>query len=194
MSLWAELTAYGDSAAALKKSLQGSMTVHLEDGVIKKYGFISTVFSILNLSRIVDFRIKDLDITGTPYDDIDGRFVFKEGAFSTRDLSLHSPALNMTVVGKADYVNQELDIKVGVQPFQTVGRIVGRIPVIGWILTGGKKSVVVAYYEVKGKWDNPTITSVSMSALPSGVYNIFKRALNLPEEMYTQPGKVFMGN
>jgi len=194
MSMRMELTANGDSAAAVKKSLQGSLTAHLEKGSIKKYGFISTVFSILNVSQLVDFRVPDLTSFGMPYDHIDGSFVFNNGSVSTSDLSLHSPSLNMTLVGNADYINNSLDVKLGVQPFQTVGMIVGRIPVIGWLLTGGKKSVVVVYYEVKGNWDKPTITSVTTASLPRGVYDIFKRALNLPEEMYSEPGKVFMGN
>ncbi|MBP1728932.1 MAG: AsmA family protein [Deltaproteobacteria bacterium] len=194
MSLRAEMTASGDSAAALKKSLQGALTVHLEKGSIKKYGFISTLFSILNVSQLVDFRVPDLTSFGMPYDHIDGSFAFSSGSLSTSDLSLHSPSLNMTLVGTADLVNRSLDVKVGVQPFQTFGRIVSRIPIIGWLLTGGKKRVLVAYYEVKGKWDDPTITSVTSTALPRGVYDVFKRALNLPEELISEPGKVLLGN
>jgi len=194
LTLQTELTARGDNATALKKTLGGSLTVHLKKGVIRKYGFISTVFSILNVSQVVDFRVPDLTSFGMPYDHIDGTYVFDKGTVSTTDLSIHSPSLNMTVVGSANLVTRDLDVKIGVQPFQTFGRIINRIPVIGWILTGGKKRVVVVYYEAKGKWDDPTISSTTTTALPAGVYNIFKRVFSLPEEIIDQPGKVFLGS
>jgi hypothetical protein len=100
----------------------------------------------------------------------------------------------MTVVGDADIINNQIDVKIGVQPLQTVGKIINRIPIIGWVLTGGKKQFLVVYYEAKGNWDNPTVSSIPETSLSSGIYNIFKRTLNLPDKMITKPGKVFMGN
>lgn len=168
--------------------------MHLEKGVIKKYGFITKVLSILNVSQLFDFRLPDLVSRGMPYDRIDGTYTFNNGKVSTRDLSIYSPSMDMTVVGDADIINNQIDAKIGVQPLQTVGKIINRIPIIGWVLTGGKKQFLVVYYEAKGNWDNPTVSSIPETSLSSGIYNIFKRTLNLPDKMITKPGKVFMGN
>jgi len=194
MNAQAELTARGVDVETLRKTTTGTYTTRLEKGVIKKYGFVSKVFSILNVSHIIDFRVSDLTSFGMPYDEIHGNFEFDNGKVTTSDLSIHSTSLNMTVVGNADLVKRELDVKIGVQPFQTFGRVISRIPIVGWILTGGKKRVVVVYYEAKGPFGDPTITGTSMASLPGGVYNIFKRAFNLPEELISQPGEVILGN
>ncbi len=193
LTLRAELTARGDRVLALGKTVQGLVTVHLEKGIIKNYGFISKVFSILNVSQLLDFRLPDMVSTGMPYDVIDGTYSFNKGTVSTSDLSIHSPSLNMTIVGEADLVNREIDAKIGVQPLQTVSKIVNRIPIIGWVLSGGEKRFLVVYYEAKGKIDNPTVTAIPMTSLPRGILNIFRRAFNLPGELTTDPGKVLLG-
>jgi len=193
LTLRGEFTARGSGATEMKKTLQGSTSLHLEKGVVRKFGFISKVFSLLNVSQLLDFRLPDMITTGMTYDTIDGTFTCKEGKFTTKDLTMHSPSLNMTVVGDADVVRRELDLKIGVQPFQTVGKVVTKIPVLGWILTGGKKRFLVVYYEAKGSFDDPKVSTLPETAITSGIYNIFKRALNLPEKMITNPGKVIMG-
>jgi uncharacterized protein YhdP len=193
LNLKAELTARGPGVTAVRKTLVGTVEVHLKKGVIKKYGFISKVFSVLNVSQLLDLRLPDVMTSGMPYDRVDGTYNLDNGKVSTRDLSMYSPSLNMTVVGEGDLVKMEIDVKIGVQALQTVGRIVSRIPIVGWLLTGGKKRFLVVYYEAKGKWDNPTVSTLPRTAISSGILNIFKRAFELPNAMITQPGKVFLG-
>jgi hypothetical protein len=189
-----ELTAAGGSPDALRKSLQGSFEIHFEKGVINRFGFVSKVFSLLNVSQLFSLRLPDMMSTGMPYDSINGSFSVKNGVFSTSDLDLDSPSINMTVVGKSDIVRQEIDLLCAVQPLQTLSMIISRIPIIGWLLTGGNKRFLVSYYEAKGNWNDPTVTGRNIAELPGGVYNVFKRIYNLPEHMFTNTGSVFLGN
>jgi uncharacterized protein YhdP len=129
-----------------------------------------------------------------PYNAIDGKFSLADGISSTSDLSINSSSLNMKIVGSSDMVRKEIDLTVAVQPLQTVGKIVGRIPVIGWILTGGDRRFLVTYYKAKGNWHDPKVSSTNISTLPEGVYNIFKRTFMLPEKMITDTNKVILGN
>ena len=189
-----ELAARGDNPVALRKSVQGSFEIHFEKGVINKFGFVSKVFSILNVSQLFALRLPDLVSVGMPYNSIDGSFSVKDGIFSTSDLALDSSSINLTVVGKTDIVKQEIDLLCAVQPLQTLNMIISRIPVIGWLLTGGDKHFLVSYYEAKGSWNDPTVTGRNIASLPGGVYNIFKRVYNLPENLFTNTGEVLMGN
>ena len=194
LNLQGELAARGDGVVALQKTLEGTIAIHLEKGVIKRYGFISKVFSVLNVSQLLDFRLPDVMTSGMPYDKIDGTYYISEGRVSTFDLTIRSQSMNMTIVGNADIVSREINAKIAVQPLQTLGKIVSRIPVIGWLLTGEKKRFLVVYYEAKGKWDDPTVTATPVSSLSRGILNIFKRILNLPDDLITNPGKVILGN
>jgi hypothetical protein len=145
------------------------------------------------VSQLLDFRLPDFVSTGMPYDTIDGSYDFADGKVTTSDLSVHSPSLNMTLVGSADLISKELDLQAGVQPLQTVGRVISRIPIAGWLLTGNKKRLVVVYMTAKGGWDNPEVTITPMTSLSSKVIGIFKRTLNLPGELVAEPGKVILG-
>jgi len=189
-----ELAARGGNPDALRKSVQGAFEIHFKKGVINKFGFVSKIFSILNVSQLFALRLPDMVSTGMPYDSINGSFIAKNGIFSTSDLALDSPSINLTVVGKSDTVRKEIDLLCAVQPLQTLSMIVSRIPVIGWLLTGGNKSFLVTYYEAKGSWNDPMVTGRNMATLPGGVYNVFKRVYNLPENMITNTGSVFLGN
>ncbi len=189
-----DLTARGDSAAAQKKTVRGAVGMHLKKGAINKFHVLSKIFSILNVSQLLKFRLPDMVSAGMPYNRIDGDFFFDDGIVSTSDLTVKSPSINMTVAGKSDIVKEELDMTIGVQPLQTVGKVVSRIPVIGWILTGGKRSFLVTYYEAKGKWSDPKVSAIPVTSLTRGVFNIFRRVFGLPEKIITDPGKVLMGN
>jgi len=194
LALRSDLSATGESTAELKKTLQGPVELHFKRGVIYKLPLISKLFTLLNVSQLFDFRLPDLMGEGMPYDMIDGNFTFLDGSIATSDLTVQSQSLNMTLVGKADLVKEDIDATIGVQPLQAVGRIISRVPVIGWLLTGKSRDVLVVYYTAKGPWANPTVTSTSTAALSKGVVDIFKRIYNLPEELISEPGRVILGN
>jgi len=194
MDVKGELSTSGEGQEGLSKALQGSLDMRMERGTINKFTFLSKVFSILNVSQLFSLRLPNMVSTGMPYDSITGGFVVTDGVVSTSDLSIKSPAINMNIVGNSDLVKKNLELTVAVQPLQTISMIVSRIPVIGWLLTGGDRSFLVSFYKVKGSWGDPTVSSANISELPQGIFNVFKRTFSLPEKMITNTGDVFMGN
>jgi len=193
LKLKAGLAARGAPLSELEKTLQGSVELHFEKGVINKYATISKIFSILNISQLLSFRLPDMVTTGMPYDRLDGTITLKDGVASTGDLTLATPSINMAAVGTADLVSRKLDLVVGVELLQTIGKVVSRIPVVGWILTGSNKRFLVTYFEAKGDWNDPKVSAVPVSSISGGVTNIFKRILKLPAELVTKPGEVIIG-
>jgi hypothetical protein len=96
-------------------------------------------------------------------------------------------------VGKVDIIRDELDINIGVQPFETVDKVVSSIPIVGWILTDDKKSLITVYFKAQGKWSNPTVDAIPVNSMDRGVLDIFKRVFQLPEKLITDTGEVIMG-
>jgi len=166
----------------------------MEDGTLNKFSAISKIFSLLNVSQLFKLRLPDMFSTGMPYDVISGNFSFSDGIAVTSDLAIDSPSINMRVVGNSDLVRKEIDLTAAVQPLQTIGMIISRIPVIGWILTGNDNSFLITYYKVKGNWSDPAVTSANISELPQSVFNVFRRVYTLPENIFTNTGNVFLGN
>ena len=193
MSLSGDLSWRGESGPELKKSAQGSMKLKVERGSIRKFSTLSKVFSILNVSQLFKFRLPDMVSGGMPFNTISGDFVVKDGTASTQNLFLDSNAMNISAIGKLDMVKNELDLTIGVQPLQTVDKVVSKIPIVGWILTGKDRSLISTYFEAKGPVEDPKVSAVPVKSLAKGVFNIFKRVFELPARLITDTGEVIIG-
>jgi uncharacterized protein YhdP len=162
--------------------------------MLRKFSVLSKVFSILNVSQLFKFKLPDMVSEGMPYTKVDGSLAIKDGIISTEDLFVASNAMNISIVGKNDFINDKLDLTVGIQPLQTVDKVVSHIPVVGWILTGENKAMFSTYFEVKGKSADPNVTAIPITSLGKGVLGIFKRVFQLPVKLFTDTGEVILGN
>ncbi|MEI6306528.1 MAG: AsmA-like C-terminal domain-containing protein, partial [Deltaproteobacteria bacterium] len=193
LTLHGDLTASGDSLAEIKKTALGNVKLQMNNGKLRKFNTLSKVFSILNVSQLLKFHLPDMVTGGMPYNNITGSISIKDGSVSSQDLFISSDAINISVVGSADVVKEELNFTIGVQPLQTVDKIVNRIPVVGWLLTGKDKNFLTAYFEAKGKWSNPQVSAIPVKSISKGILNIFKRVFELPVRLFTDTGEVILG-
>lgn len=193
MNIKGELSAAGDNSAELKKTLTGNLALRLEKGSMRKFSVLSKVFSILNVSQLLKFQLPDMVSGGMPFNEIKGTIAVKDGVASSKDLLVNGDAINLSIIGSADIVKEELDINIGVKPLQTVDKIINRIPVVGWILTGKDDGIITAYFEAKGKWSDPNVKAIPVQYMAKGVLNIFRRVLELPVRIFTDTGDVILG-
>src|SRR6185369_5579346 len=168
--------------------------LHASKGSLRQFPILSKIFSILNVSQLFKLKLPDMVSEGMPYNDIKGTLLFKNGIMSSKDLFVASNAMNISMIGGYDYVNDNLDSTVGLQPLQTVDKVVSKIPIVGWILTGKEKSLISTYFEVKGKLGSPNVSAIPVKALGKGVLGIFQRVFQLPAKLVTDTGEVILGN
>ena len=189
-----ELTARGNNSFELKRSALGSVKVRCDKGVIRKFAILSKIFSILNVSQLFRLQFPDMVAGGMPYNSINGNFSIQDGIASTQDFFIASNAMNISAIGRVDLARNDVDATIGVQPLQSVEKVVNRLPVVGWILSGGKKSFLTTYFEAKGKLEDPVVKAIPVSSMAKGVLNIFKRVFELPGKIITDTGEVLIGN
>ncbi|BDV42252.1 hypothetical protein GURASL_11750 [Geotalea uraniireducens] len=193
LSLQADVTAKGGTMAELKKSLLGNVKLQMERGKLRKFSTLSKIFSILNVSQLLKFQLPDMVADGMPYNKVTGTLAVRDGIVSSNDFFIDSNAMNISAVGKIDLPREEIDATIGVQPLQTVDKVVNRIPIVGWILTGREKHFITTYFEAKGKLTDPTVTAIPVSSIARGVFDIFKRVFQLPAKLITDTGEVIIG-
>ena len=193
LSLSGDLTAKGSTSPEIRKTALGSVQVRIEDGSIRKFPVLSKVFSLLNVSQLLKGQLPDMVSGGMPFNTITGTFAVREGVVSTQDLFMDSDAINVSAVGTFDLVRNELDVTIGAQPLQTVDKVVNRLPIVGWILTGNNNAFLTAYFEAKGKIDDPTVKTIPVKSMSKGAFNIFKRLFQLPAKLITDTGEVILG-
>lgn len=193
LNLEGDITARGATLADIRKTALGNLRLRLEKGSLRKFSALSKVFSILNVSQLLKFQLPDMVSGGMPYNEIKGSIAVRDGIASTQDLFINSDAINISVLGSADIVKEELNFTIGVQPLQTVDKIVNRIPVVGWLLTGKDKAVLTAYFEARGKWSDPQVSAIPAKSMAKGVLNVFRRLFELPVRLFTDTGEVILG-
>jgi uncharacterized protein YhdP len=187
-----ELASQGRTLDEIKRSLKGKVSLTCSEGSLKKFSVLSKVFSILNLSQLLKGQLPDMVSGGMPFNRISSTFSVENGIAETKDLQIDSDAINISMVGKFNLLAEDLDLTVGVKPLQTVDKIVSHIPIVGWVLTGKNRSIINAYFEAKGPWENPRVRPIPVKSLAKGVFNIFKRVFQLPAKLITDTGEVVL--
>jgi uncharacterized protein YhdP len=193
LTMKGDLTAEGATISDLKKTAQGTATAVMEKGSMKGFVYLSKIFSILNVSQLLKFQLPDMMTDGMPYTSIKGTFSLKEGILSSNDLFVKSNSMNISIVGNTDIIREELNLNIGIQPLQTIDKIVNYIPVVGWVLTNDTKSLITFYFQAQGKRSDPTVNAISVTSMSKGVLDIFKKLFQLPEKMITGTGEVITG-
>lgn len=193
LSLNSTLLTKGNSFDEMKKSLHGKLDIKMERGKLKRFNALSKAFSILNLSQLLSFELPDMVHDGMPFNKITATYKLANGVLSTKNFFLDSNAIHISMIGDIDLHKEKLDLLIGVQPLQTVDKIISRIPIVGWILTGGDSNLISAYFEAKGSWSDPKVSTVTAKSIAQGTLGIFQRVLELPIRIFTDPDEVFIG-
>jgi uncharacterized protein YhdP len=174
-------------------TVDGGFALKIQEGVLRKFTFLAKVFSLLNVSQILTLKLPDMVEEGMPFSSMEGSFILHDGVLTTEDLLVTSNAMNLSLVGDVDLVKEELDLLLGVKPFGTVDKVVTRIPIAGWLLTGKDKALITAHFEITGPSKTPKVQAVPVTSVSSKVLGIFQRVLGLPGKLITDPGEVITG-
>ena len=193
LTMKGDLIAEGATLADLKKTASGTATVLMEKGSLSKFDGLSKVFSILNVSQLLKFKLPDMITKGMPFTSINGTLSLKDGILSSDDLFIKSNSMNISVVGTTDIVKEELNHNIGIQPLQTVDKIVSYVPVAGWVLTDDKRRMMTIYFQAKGKWSDPAVTAVPFKSMSKGLQDIYMNLFHLPSKLITDTGEVIIG-
>ncbi|PNU21235.1 hypothetical protein C2E25_02745 [Geothermobacter hydrogeniphilus] len=174
------------------RTSRGGINLEIDDGVLKRFKVLSKLFSLLNVSQLFSLHLPDMAEEGMPFKKIDATFSLAGGLLKTEDLLVHSEAMDLSMVGEYDLNDNRIDAVLGIKPLKTVDKIITKIPIAGWILTGKEKALITAHFTVKGSADQPEVVPVPITSLSNKVFGIFKRVLTLPGKVITDPGDVIL--
>jgi len=179
-SLWGTVTAGGSRWEELKQSLGGKLKLALKDGKMRGFTVVANILRILNLTPD--------PVKGVPYDSLRASFELKQGVLETQNLTFVSDTIKIGGVGTIDLGRKEVDMLLAVQPLRTVDKVINamklsRIPVLGRLLFGKERSVLVVAIKVEGPLDKPEVAPVAEESLGRGIFGIFRRLFELPGEL-----------
>ncbi len=111
------------------------------------------------LTLLNPLSVTQLNNKGLGYDSFGGDFKVVKGRATTRNLALLSPEMKIYLTGWADQTVNRIEMQGRFQPSQTIDKIVKAVPILGDILTGGKKGgVIETRFKISGPLKRPKVT------------------------------------
>lgn len=116
-------------------------------------------------------------LSGAPinFTQLEGEFFWHDRGISFRDVRTSGNAVGLTLEGEIDVVGGQGDLQGTVVPFSTVNRLLGVIPLVGDLLTGGEgQGIFAATYAVRGPLGDLQVTVNPLAMLTPGfLRNLF---------------------
>lgn len=163
--------AYDDS----RENQPLSGTVHIADYQIVNAPVLARLLTVAALTGIVDV----LKGEGVSFTNLDAPFTLTDGLLRIKDVRAYGPALGLTAKGEVDLDRGRMALEGTVVPAYALNSVLGNIPLLGWLITGGEKGggLVAFNYSMKGPSEDPNVIVNPLSALTPGflrnLFNIF---------------------
>ncbi len=173
--------------------VNGSLVLTARDGKIQKYALFSRIFALMNIYKIIQTHDIELTSKNFPYNLLSSTFTMKDSILSFDDFYFDSNSLQISAVGKYSLKTKELDSLLGVQPFESLDRAIGMLPLLGWILTGEDKKLIIVSMHVHGEIDDPSVQIAPMDTISNPVKNSLLRALKLSSDLLKKSQELLPG-
>ena len=150
-------------------------TARITDYSVVHAPALARLLTVAMLTGVVDVLQGD----GVAFSTLDAPFTLTDGLLRVKDARAYGPALGLTAQGEIDLDHSRLALEGTVVPAYLVNSVLGKIPVLGWLVTGGEKGggLVAFNFSMKGPTDDPAVTVNPLSALTPGflrhLFNIF---------------------
>ncbi len=177
------IEADGDFLVYLKKSYNVNVKFGAYKGNIKRFPALVKLLNYLSLKNILTLRLANFSKRGLKYKAINGAIAIKDGIMATTKPIIFKGELNMVFQGIYDIKQNNIDGTLGIKTFTLINKIISKIPIVGWILTGKDKSFSIMTFSVKDKLNNPLIAPMPIKSIGKGVLNIIRRSLTFPFEV-----------
>ena len=114
-----------------------------------------------------------------PYRRISADFDVVDGVMQTKNLLLDSEVVRVSGVGKVVLADQTVDLDLAARPLQVLEQGIRRIPLLGRLLPQ-EQSLVIAYFDMQGRWADPAISVAPVKSLSETVVDILLFLLKAP--------------
>jgi hypothetical protein len=162
---------------ALVRSFRGPLELTVRDGRINRMTFLSRILTYLNVTEILRRKLPDLEREGFPYRTLVMRGEMNDGKILLREVTIDAPSMGIAATGEVDLLGRTEDMDVLVSPFRTADAVIGKIPIVHYILGGTLVSIPI---KVKGDIKDPKVTPLDPKAVGKGLLGIVERTFKSP--------------
>ncbi|MBW2095810.1 MAG: AsmA-like C-terminal region-containing protein [Deltaproteobacteria bacterium] len=178
------LSGEGHDKKSLAAGLRGKGKMLLEKGVIKKSNVLIKILDFLSIQKIFRRPPPNLSKEGFYFDKIGADFVIRKGVLSTENLMMRSPVLNAAGKARLNLPKERIRADFGVQPLVTLDSLVSKVPIVGYILTGKDKTLLVYYFKVEGPFSSPEVKYIPLKNWGNSIMGYVTRIFLTPPRLF----------
>lgn len=142
----------------------------VRDFSIKNTNVLAKIMSFASLTGIFDMMTGN----GVVFSHFDAPFTYRGGTLYIQEAKAFGNVLGITADGYYDFDEGNINIKGMIAPAYTLNRLLGRIPVVGTLLSGSVETVFAANYKATGSVDDADVSINPLSAIsPNSIKQLF---------------------
>lgn len=159
-----KLQIIGFSTFAHPRRIEG--TIKIKNYKVQKLPFLAVLLNAASFTGFADM----LGGGGIGFDRLEANYVWEGAQLKLDDMRTSGGALGLNLDGSLDFDTNQGDFQGTVVPFSFFSNIIGNIPIVGDILTGGSGGGVFAVtYRAKGDLGNLKFDVNPVSVLTPGI-------------------------
>ena len=164
------------------RGMTGLASLNLTEGSIRLPESFEAILNLLNPTAIATAKKGGLN-----YEFLKGDFQIQKGELLTENLELKGPQLSSSAWVQANFHNDKLAGEIKVMPLEMLDTLVKAIPLLGQILTGGKKGgVIETYFDLSGTIEEPKVSLSPTKSLLQKPGRMLKGLINIPGSLNQQ--------
>jgi len=167
-----------------------NLNVVIKDGS-GSFSKLSLLYNILQTLDVFNYLIgKFPDYSARfPITRIEGRISKESGLIEISDMMLENRTSRTSVCGSVDLDENKIDMVVGFQVQKFVNDLLSKIPVVGYILLGKKKSLLPIFIKVKGDLNKPKIGMMPAKTITGPILGVVERTFGIPFKIFKKRAK-----
>jgi hypothetical protein len=174
-------------------SVNGDLFFSTFNGRLKRYAALAKIFGAINIYKQILRINPGMNNKGFPYNSILANVSIRDSMMRIDNLYLDSNSVQMSATGTYSLRTRTIDAMLGLMPLESLDVVIGNLPVLGWIVKGNDKGLVVIDLKVEGSIDDFRVRPAPVHMISRKVGGILLRTLMLPYVFFTNPGRLIPG-
>lgn len=170
-----DVSAYGNTGSA-----DFYAVIYIKDAVIEEAMIISNVIALINtLPSLVQFKKPGFSSRGFKVNNGVVELYYASGVLYINAMRLIGDSTDILVQGSIDLKNDEINIYAAIQSAKNAASLIGKIPVIGYLLLGDNNKIEHVLH-ITGTIEEPDVKSEIVEETIFYPLNVLKRTLTFP--------------
>jgi hypothetical protein len=152
--------------------------VRIENAILKEYIMLNNVLSFINtIPSLTTFSLPNYNTKGLLVKDTYAHFSYQNRQFFVDTYTLNSPELTIGGSAKVDILEDTINGTLTLK--SDLGSVLGKVPMVGYILLGDDGSISTTV-NLKGKLSDPIVETAIAKEIVIAPFNILKRTVTYP--------------